>query len=175
MQVILLLLKEHLLFPSVVKEIFSCSFSCSLAVIVQKDGINAIQDFSQCFSSTASWLHLKTVAIGIVVPIMMVLSALILPSNQQKGILVGNEVEGIDVCHLLGKHVNMLLFRLPKSTSVCEFSASWSLLLEGWLWVNNWISLPASSIRWPTMQALFSWPSATVFRTVVVWGTGHLN
>lgn len=45
-------------------------------------------------------------------------------------LLVGSEVEGIDVCHLLGKHVNMLLCRLPESTSVCEFSASLSLLLE---------------------------------------------
>lgn len=55
---------------------------------------------------------------------MMVLSAMVLPGNQQKGIVVGSEVERIDVCHLLGKHVNMLLCSLPENSNVCEFSAS---------------------------------------------------
>lgn len=52
----------------------------------------------------------------------MVLSAVILPGNQQKGMLVGSEIEEIDL--LLGKHVNMLLCRLPENTSDYGFSAS---------------------------------------------------
>lgn len=55
---------------------------------------------------------------------MVVLSAVILPGNQQKGMLVGSEIDGIDVYHLLGKHVNMLLCRLPENTSDYGFSAS---------------------------------------------------
>lgn len=55
---------------------------------------------------------------------MMVLSVVILLGNQQKGILVGNEVDVTDVCYLPKKHMNMLLCRLPENASVREFSAS---------------------------------------------------
>lgn len=66
---------------------------------------------------------------------MMVLSPVILPGNQQKGMLVGSEKKGIDV--YITSLVNMLLCRLPENTSVYGFSASLSLLLGSYFGVNN--------------------------------------
>lgn len=54
---------------------------------------------------------------------MMILSIVLLPGNKQKSIVVGNNIDVTDVCHLPKKHVNMLC-RLPENASVWEFSAS---------------------------------------------------